>query len=87
MCVCVHACVGVHVRTRWGRELGVFEYCSSTVVVLVAWTAVYLTGYSDYLTGFHQPFLPPYTKRCHPGLKMSSMITVYWQTHSARSAV
>ena len=29
--------------------------------------AVYLTGYSNYLTGFHEPLSPPY--RCHTGLK------------------
>ena len=39
-----------------GKELAVCEY-----------TAVHLTGYSDYLTGFCKPFSPPY--RCHAGLK------------------
>ena len=36
-------------------------------VLVAVWTAVYLTGYSDCLTGFHDPLSPPY--RCHTGLK------------------
>ena len=55
---------------------------SSTVVVLyniyiyiyiyivVVWTAVCLTGYSDYLTGFHEALSTSYI--CHTGLKTVS---------------
>ena len=28
---------------------------------------IYLTGYSDYLTGFHEPLSPP--DKCHSSLK------------------
>ena len=43
---------------------------SSTAVILykiVVWTAVCLTGYSDYLTGFREPLSASYI--CHTGLK------------------
>ena len=40
-----------------------------------AWTAVYLTSYSDYLTCFHEPLLPPYLDVTLVG-KMSSAITI-----------
>ena len=66
MCV-VCACVCVY--SRQGRELGV-----ASTAPAVVWMAVYLFGYSDYLTGFHEPLSPPH--RCHTGLKkMSSTIT------------
>lgn len=42
------------------REFWVFSVC-------VFETAVYLTGYRDYLTGFREPLSPPY--RCGSGLK------------------
>ena len=43
--------------------------------LVVVWTAMYMTGYSDYLTIFREPHSPPY--RRHTGLKeMSSAITV-----------
>ena len=45
-------------------RLGVFA--STAPVVLAVWTAVYLTGYSDYLTHFHEPFSSSYG--CHTGL-------------------
>ena len=31
--------------------------------LVVVQTAMYLTGYSDRLTGFHEPLSPPY--KCH----------------------
>ena len=34
---------------------------------VAAWMAVYLTGYSDSLTGFCEPLSPPY--RCQTGMK------------------
>ena len=40
-------------------------FASRTLVVV--WTAVYLTGYSDWLTGFWEPLLLPYS--CHTCLK------------------
>ena len=43
--------------------------------LVVVWTAMYMTGYTDYLTIFREPHSPPY--RRHTGLKeMSSAITV-----------
>ena len=52
---------------------------SSTAVVLyntyivVVWMAMCLTGYSDYLTGFHEPLSASYI--CHTGLKKVYRIT------------
>ena len=63
MCVCVsvHACVCVCVVAREGnRVLG------GRALEAVE-TALYLTSYCDLLTGFCEPFLPPY--RCHTCLK------------------
>ena len=40
---------------------------------LVIWTAVFLTSYSDYLTGFYEPLSPPY--KCDAGLKNVFVIT------------
>ena len=54
VCVCVNVCVCVCV-------FGVKGSCVFASTVLVAvWMAVYLTSYSDYLTGFREPLLPPY---------------------------
>ena len=62
VCVCVwHVCVCVCVL---GRE-GSWVFASTALVVV--WTAMYLTSYSDYLTGFHEPPSPPY--RCHTSFK------------------
>ena len=66
MCVCVRACVRVCVRAcvcilnREGSRVFV-----STALVGVQ-TAMYLTGYSDYVTSFREPLSPLY--RCHNGL-------------------
>ena len=35
--------------------------------LVVVQTAMYLTGISDCLTGFHEPLSPPY--KCHTSLK------------------
>ena len=35
--------------------------------------ALYLTSYSDYLTGFYEPLSPPY--KCDAGLKNVFVIT------------
>ena len=67
VCVCVLLGGGGGGGSSWGREQ------SSYLAVVVVETAVYLTGYSDCLTGFYEPLSPPY--RCHAGLKMSSTIT------------
>ena len=37
---------------------------ASTVTVVV-WAAMCVTGYSDNLTSFHEPFLLPYRCRTH----------------------
>ena len=47
MCMCV--CV-------LGGE-GSWMFASTALVVV--WMAMYLTSYCDYLTGFHEPLLPP----------------------------
>ena len=54
VCACVRACVRacVHVLDGEGRRV----FASSAQIVL---TAVYLTGYSDYLIGFREPLSPP----------------------------
>ena len=52
---------------------------SSTAVILyivVVWTAVCLTGYSDYLTGFHEPLSASYI--CHTGLKTIVSLVEFW---------
>ena len=50
-------------------------YPWTTFALVVAWTAMYLTSYSDYLTCFHEPLLPPYLDVTLVG-KMSSAITI-----------
>ena len=53
VCVCVSACVYVCVFVRvyvLGRER---SWVFPSTALVVVWTAMYLTGYSDYLTGFH----------------------------------
>ena len=73
MCVCVcGVCVCVCVPDREG------SWAFDTAVVVVVPTAVYLTGYSDCLTGFREPLSPLYNYICYTGLKkMSSAITVH----------
>ena len=61
MCVCVCVCVCACVLDREGSKV----FASRTPVVV--YMAVYLTCYSDCLTGFQEPLLPPY--RHHIGLK------------------
>jgi len=56
-CVCESACTHAGVLDVEGSWVFV-----STALTIV-WNAVSLTGYSDYLTGFSKPLLPPY--RCH----------------------
>ena len=63
--VCVCVCV-------LGRE-GSWVFAGTALVLVVVWMAMCLTSYTDYLTGFHEPFLPPY--RCHTSFKMSSVFT------------
>ena len=57
VCVCVYVCV---LGGEWNRVF------ASTALVVV-WMAMYLTSYSDYLTGFHEPLCLPYG--CHTDLK------------------
>ena len=61
MCVCVCVCVCVCALDR--EQSRVF---ASTALV-VGWTAMYLTGYSDNLSSFCEPLSTPC--RCHTGLK------------------
>ena len=58
VCACVYVLDGE--RTRVYSSV-------STALVVVNRTALCLTGYSDYVTSFCDPFLPPY--RGHIGLK------------------
>ena len=53
--VCMHVCVCVYVCVLGGEWNRVF---ASTALVVV-WMAMYLTSYSDYVTGFHTPPSPP----------------------------
>ena len=52
---------------------------SSTAVEAV-WMAVHLTSYSDYLTGFCEPLLPPY--RCHQFVECLAQSLVYMKSNS-----
>ena len=58
-CMHVYECVRVNecacVCVLYWEESWVFA-CTDLVV---AWTAVYPTGYSEYLTGFHEPLSTP----------------------------
>ena len=53
MCVPVRVCVCMCARVCFsqGMELGVFASIALVVVSMSVW----LTGYSDYLTGLYQP--------------------------------
>ena len=66
---CVHVCMRVCVLDWAG------SWVFASTALLVAWTAMYLTSYSDYLTCFHDPLLPPYLDLTLVG-KMSSAITI-----------
>ena len=61
VCVCVRACVRACVCVFLGNMV-----LTSRALTVVR-TAVYLTGYSDYLTSFCEQPSPPYT--CHTGFK------------------
>ena len=66
--------VYVCVCSMWGREQGVCYY-SLRALVVVSMEAVYLTVYSDCLTGFHEPLFR-YLVDVAPVRKMSSAIAV-----------
>ena len=68
VCVCVQVCVWV--CSRQGKELGV-----ASTALKVVWTAVYLTGYSNYPTGLHESLLLPCTIDVTPVQKVYSAIT------------
>ena len=53
---CVRACVRVCVCVLNGEGSRMY----ARTALLVVWTAVYLTGYSDYLTGFRESLSLPY---------------------------
>ena len=57
--VCVCVCVCTCVDSTLENELGVCWYNSSRR------TAVYLTGYSDYLSSFHELHSTPYSGLSH----------------------
>ena len=65
VCVCMCACVFVCACMHALGEEGSWMFACTALVV--AWMVMYLTSYSDYLTGFNEPLLPPY--KCHAGLK------------------
>ena len=50
-------------RTSCVSSTAVYIY----IYIVVVWTAVHLTGYSDYLTGVREPLSTSYI--CHTGLK------------------
>ena len=60
MCVCVPDREESRVFANRGVDSG------SNVIV---WMMVYLTGYSDYLTGFCEPLSPPYRGHTYKYLK------------------
>ena len=67
VCVCVGGCWWVCVWV-WGGGLDrEWSRVFASTAMVVGWTAMYLTGYSDYLTSFCEPLSTPYT--CHTGLK------------------
>ena len=71
--MCVHARKG---RENFGCFLVLLQYCIIYIYMVVVWTAVCLTSYSDYLTGSHERLSTSYI--CHTRLK-----TVYrnhWQS-------
>ena len=75
VCVCVRerksVCVCVCVLDKEG------SWVFASTALAVVWTAVYLTGYSDFLTNFHEPLSPPY--RRHTSLKnVQGDITGYY---------
>ena len=57
MCVCVRECV----LDREG------SWVVASTALAVAWMAMYLTSYSDYLTDFCEQLSPPY--KCGTGLE------------------
>ena len=63
VCVCVCVCTSMHACAVDGE--GSMAFVSRALVAV--WTAVYLTGYSDCLTGFRELLSPPY--RCQTGMK------------------
>ena len=56
VCMCVSVCACVRVCVLDGEGSWVFP---RSTVLAVGWTAVYLTGYSDYLTRFHLTDVTP----------------------------
>ena len=56
-------CACMYVFSIRGREL---QWVPVNTDLAVIWTAVYLTGYSDHMTGIREQFSPPY--RGHIGL-------------------
>ena len=74
LCVCMLDREGrVNKLVFYAQGKGEHWVFSSTAIVLyniyivVVWTAVCVTSYSDYLTGFREPLSRTY--RCHTGLK------------------
>ena len=57
--VCVRACVCVCVLGGEG------SWVLARTALVQAWTAIYLTSDSDYLTGFCEPCSPPYSLMSH----------------------
>ena len=64
-----------HIHTALVVSVVVVVAVVVVVVVVVVWTAMFLTGYSDYLTGFREQLLPPCNIDATATCKMSSAIT------------
>ena len=55
VCVCVRVCGCVHVCVVDKEGSKVVASVTRGAVAVVVQTPVYLTGYNDCLTGFHEP--------------------------------
>ena len=68
VCACMRACVRACVRTRACVCAcvcvldGEGSWVSASRALIVVQAAVYPTGCSDCLTGFHEPLSPPYRR-------------------------
>ena len=84
MCACVHVCMFFFLDWEGSRVVTSTVVLSSSALVVVGkvvactckavvvWMAMYWTNYSDYLTGFREPFLLPLIQvidLCHTILK------------------
>ena len=61
--MCIHACECVwHVLVGEGSWVSArTDLVRTCMYCRDVWADMHLTSYSDYLTGLHEPLLPPYT--------------------------